>query len=390
MGCLNISGLARYKDKISRFVKWSRLYCNISDLRAEPEYFQKALQVLYVERRLATQMSEFGSMVLIHGLIHRTWDVAKSFEDSLSLWTPGAMTDHQSSSRRGLIHKYLPSIPEFSRWRNSACDCLDELHWEALGASARADRLEGPIFLKLHLARSVLLTPVKELEGLVNAIGSRSRPSQLPHDRLPFYQSYDECYKIVRIWAERDKYKARLAVVHASATFWHVRRYSSDAFMQPFAVFLATIVLWAYSAFSQRRKQQEPHPMEAFENEQQQSQATACGTEDGQVIEGTNNAVEDHNAYPPSESRPVSPRIPEFMHLDRPFDDEIGQRFIRDGDRMKAFMEGVGDLCSEIAPRLVLREGARILRNRCRTWTIAENYAAILDAAALNFQARML
>jgi hypothetical protein len=191
----------------------------------------------------------------------------------------------------------------------------------------------------------------------------------------------------VRTWAERDKYKARLAVVHASATFWHVRRYSSDAFVQPFAVFLATVVLWAYSAFSQLTKQQEPHLRESLEND---THVTADGKEDGQAIEGTNNIVEKHSTHPPPESRPSSPRVPEFMHLDRPFDDEIGQRFIREGDRMKAFMEGVGDLCSENGPQLVLREGARILRNRCRTWTIAENYATVLDAAALNFQAKML
>jgi hypothetical protein len=329
-------------------------------------------------------MSEFGSIVLIHGLIHRTWDVARSFEDYLSLWTPSATTKQQSPSQTELTHKYLPTIPEFSRWRNSACDCLDALHWEALGASARAGGLEGPIFLKLHLARSVLLTPVKELEGLMNVLSSRSRPSQLPHDRLPFLQSYDECYKTVRIWVERDKYKARLAVVHASATFWHVRRYSSDSFVQPFAVFLATIVLWAYSAHSQRRKQREPPLPESFGTKWPRSPAIVDGKEDEQAIEGTSDGIERNHPYPPSESSP------EFMHLDRPFDDEIGQRFIRQGDRMKAFMEGVGDLCAENGPQLVLREGARILRNRCGTWTIAENYATVLDAAALNYKAKIL
>ena len=78
---------------------------------------------------------------------------------------------------------------------------------------------------------------------------------------------------------------------------------------------------------------------------------------------------------------PYSPRIPSFMHIDRPFDDEIAQHFISSGELMKVFLEGVGELCSSTGPKLVLREGAQILR-KTSMWSIAENYATRLESLA--------
>jgi hypothetical protein len=48
-------------------------------------------------------------------------------------------------------------------------------------------------------------------------------------------------------WAIRDQFKARLAIVHAGAMFWHVRRYSTNSFAEPFAIYMSTLVIWAYS-----------------------------------------------------------------------------------------------------------------------------------------------
>jgi hypothetical protein len=77
-------------------------------------------------------------------------------------------------------------------------------------------------------------------------------------------------------------------------------------------------------------------------------------------------------------------RPPAFMHIDRPFDDELAQHFIRAAEHTRAFMEGVGDLCNT-TQTLVLEEGIRILRKRCRTWPISETYVSILKAMAPTF-----
>lgn len=316
-------------------------------------------------------------MILVHAIIHRTWDVARFYSDPLSLWTPTASSSDQVLPREEQPPKYLATIPQFSHWRNAACDCLDVLHWEALGISAKSGGVEGPTFLTLHLARLVLLSPVEELEGLVQAMLPTSQPLTLllPHETFPFRQSLEHCQAIVRIWARSDRYKARLAVLHSAATFWHVRHYASVSFVQPFAIFLATIILWAHGVYGSQNPQTRIAPPDSTPQD--------IG-DDADAIEGMQDDDELDSSPSSASSRRTTPsnlRVPEFMHIDRPFDDEIAQHFIRSGELMKVFLEGVGDLHSATGPKLVLREGARILRTRS-TWTIAEHYAARLEALA--------
>lgn len=155
-------------------------------------------------------------------------------------------------------------------------------------------------------------------------------------------------------WAIDDQYKARLAVIHSGALFWHVRRHSTDSFLEPFGVFLATLVLWAYSTSVQ------------FANRQTQpgAQATAGNT-----------------GAPPSAS-PLSPEPmaadteedsePPFFHIDRPCDDETVQSYVRLGQRMTGHLSRVGDICREGAPKKILGQGREILERRRKGGTGGE------------------
>ena len=177
---------------------------------------QQVLNSLYVEKQFIRPVSDFAKTILVHAIIHRTWDVARFYGDSLSFWVPTASSLENPPPHSVSRHRYLATIPQFSSWRNSACDCLDLLHWEALGMSAKAGGLESPVFLALHVARIVLLTPMKELEGLAQAIIHQPRSNLLPHERLPVHLDFEECQEIVQIWAKRDRYPLRCHSAHVS------------------------------------------------------------------------------------------------------------------------------------------------------------------------------
>jgi hypothetical protein len=81
-------------------------------------------------------------------------------------------------------------------------------------------------------------------------------------------------------------------------------------------------------------------------------------------------------------SRSSSPlRMPDFMHIDRPSDDELGQQYIRSGGQMTAYLEGVGDLCSFHGPKLVLEEGCKLIKNQHPAWR-GETYVRRLKSLA--------
>lgn len=50
-------------------------------------------------------------------------------------------------------------------------------------------------------------------------------------------------------WAIQDQFKAQLSVIHAGALLWHVRRFSTESFMEPFGIYISTLLLWAYIVF---------------------------------------------------------------------------------------------------------------------------------------------
>lgn len=211
---------------------------------------------------------------------------------------------------------WLPDISTYAKWRNSACDVLDILHWHANSVIGVASGMEHPTILHLHLARVVLLTPLSHIVRLARFRAGEAIP--VSDAELASTQNY------VRRWAQEDQHKARLAMIHAGVLFWHVRRYSADAFYEPAGVFLATLAMWAYGTFA----------------------TYTPALKDGES---------------PEDEDDVDALFPTLMRLDRPADDELVQLFVKRGGGMRAVVTGVGNLCSPWGPERVLIEGRKLL-----------------------------
>lgn len=137
---------------------------------------------------------------------------------------------------------------------------------------------------------------------------------------------------------------------HAGALLWHVRRYSSNSFLEPFAIYSATLVIWRYSVSVQIFRR----------HHQGESQVRQYGTMHATADSPQASVLEDTAATSESEDDPE----PSFIHLDRPCDDEMVQTFVRCGHRMTGYMLRVGDICAPSAPKKILKEGVRLLACR--------------------------
>ncbi|KAL7915557.1 C2H2 transcription factor-like protein [Trichoderma velutinum] len=296
----------------STALDWQQLY-NVSTKNLS---LHEVIQILYVEKRLQSSTGEFSRILCIHALFRRTWEVEAYFKQPLTLWSPAA-EKQVIKSKEMSSPVWLPGIQIYSRWRNSACDCLDVLHWHANSVIGAAGGMEHPTVLHLHLARVVLLAPFRHIVQLAHLLTREREPRS--------DQEITETRNHIRRWAVEDQYKARLAMIHAGVSFWHVRRYSVDGFYEPSAVFLATLAMWAYGTFA-------PH---------------------------TSRPVEDSHS-PQSDEDAESP-FPTSMQLDRPADDELVQLFVKRGGTIRANVTGVGNLCSPKGPSRVLLEGRKLL-----------------------------
>jgi hypothetical protein len=238
---------------------------------------------------------------------------------------------------------WLPGIQTYSKWRNSACDCLDILHWHANSVIGAASGMEHPTVLHLHLARVILLTPFRQIVQLAHLMTNESPPTSEELD-IPTLKNH------IQRWALEDQHKARLAMIHAGVLFWHVRRFSADAFYEPSSVFLGTLALWAYGTFAARTS-----PLPQPQGDSQSPQA------------GNNDDEEAESLFPTS------------MQLDRPADDELVQLFVKRGASMKANITGVGNLCSAKGPVRVLVEGRNLLAV-LKTWGERRRGIRVLSA----------
>lgn len=303
---------------------------------------------LYTSKKVVADAGEFARILLIYGLHRRLSEVAIYHSQRLSHWVPKDQGTPQATIIPDLPI-WLPSVPVFRQWQNLTCDSLDVLHWTANATIGEASGFEHPTVLHLHLARVVLLTPISEIVNLARYLagekGAKSE-TEVMVDR-----------QAVHRWALQHQYKARLAAIHAGVVFWHVRRFSSNAFYEPTAVAHAALVLWAFSAFSSKT-------------------ATPPG------LPGVNEVRDSAfaNAHPDadcnsSDSESSSDTI---ILLDRPADDEIVQEFVLNGPRMRANMTGVGDLYGEKGPERVVREGSKILKT-LGCWRVWESWAKVLD-----------
>ncbi|RAL13974.1 putative C2H2 transcription factor [Aspergillus homomorphus CBS 101889] len=286
-----------------------------------------AVLIMYIEKRLVSDIGELSHILLIHALYQRMWEVGDYFRRPLSFWNPTA----KKQSRHTAIPSgsvWLPGIPSYSKWRNSACDSLDILHWAANSAVATAADLRNPTILHLHSARIVLLAPFREIRSLAHSLVT---------DRVRWSDRHQslEWHYILR-WVKHDQFKARLAIIHAGATLLHARGNTSHAFHEPVAVFLATLVLWAYGA---------------------------C------------------YAQLPDRVRPDPGKESTVIHLDQPCDDELVQIFVREGQAIQGVLTGVGDICAPQGPAGVLRAGSETFVD-LMSWGISRKFMSILSRLA--------
>ncbi|KAF5598563.1 transcription factor ZMS1 [Fusarium pseudocircinatum] len=298
--------------------------------------------------------NSFATIVVIHMLVHHRWTAHGYLADAL----------HEiPQTNQPNIHvperKYLGSVPEYIKWRNQCCDCLDVLHWEALSLSAKAEGLEDPVLLHLHLARLSLLAPVQDLLAFADQNTLSGITHMTPSNLYRHGTSTLDPRQTIRIWATQDRYKARLAVIHAGAVLWHVRRYSSDSIVEPFTLFLASLVLWVYGQTSNIRK--------LYESSCTMAQSPLSDNEDS-----VSSATTVHGSFGSRR------RMPSAMQLDRPMDDELVQYFIRSGEDLRLPLEGVDDLCTAEGPLQVLQEVSSLLMEPHKPWSISETYARFL------------
>ena len=386
-----------------------------------------AVEKLYMEKRTDPSLGELHHILLIHALYQKTWEIGTHLKQPLSGWVPTAKT-------RGFLVTpskdtfWLPSYPLYENWRNSACDCLDTLQWHASSIVAKASGLEHSSVLHLHLARIILLTPFQEIQdllfSLIGRYGRSSTAALYVHDGS--YQTQNpgklpQIHKITWRWLREDQHKARLAMVHAGSVFWHIRRYSSNSFYEPAAIYLASIVLFAYGSYKSAALAQVVDGSDNSNNTQtstatplhgidtSSSDAVPSTAGDNQVPNGFGLHIAESSETLPEPGRDEigsvqvpggegddgsddgssaassdsnsSTEHPTFIHLDRPCDDEIVHHFVRRGHNMRGFMSHVGDICT--APAKVLKEGAKLLKTMGPShWGVSREYYNILITLA--------
>ncbi|KAI0008806.1 hypothetical protein F4779DRAFT_628195 [Xylariaceae sp. FL0662B] len=311
-----------------------------------------AVEMLYIEKRMPEHLTEFSINLLIHAVLRRSKEVIQQSQTRLASWTPTAEIQSRIPRQKGFGETWPPSTPLLSKWRNSACDCLDILHWHANSKAARAAGCEQPTIMYLHLSRLVLLTPMAQIQTLASIVNaSPATPSV----------KYIEARSQVLRWAIHDAFKARLSIIHAGAVFWHIRRYSSGGFLEPFAIYAGTLAIWAYSVSLQFARQQGellrlrsaaslPQPSAAHQQDAVDGHTSSPESVTSRVDLGSTPRTETEEAPDPS-----------FIHLDRPCDDEMVQTYLRHGDKMSAYVSRVGNIADETAPRKIVLEGLRLL-----------------------------
>ncbi|KAM0188864.1 hypothetical protein ACHAPI_010376 [Fusarium lateritium] len=323
----------------------------------------EALNLLYMEKRQPPNLTEFGNIILIYAVCRRTKEATYHHETELSRWTPVAHVEPRTEST-SVSESWPPSLQIVSRWRNSACDSFDILHWTANGKAANAGGSEHPTILHLHLSRLYILSPSKYLQKIAGA-AVLLRSADGIHNNV----EYSEACSHLHRWANIDQYKARLSVVHAGALLWHVRRYSSNGFIEPHAIYLATLCIWAYSVFTARKAVSKPHQ--------------ADGTLRSSSIDENHARDESTDTEVAEEQDSEEEPEPSFIHLDRPCDDEMVQVYIRLGHKMNGYMQRVGNICSSDAPAKILKEGIRLLsqtRTKERSWGIETSFVKSLTS----------
>lgn len=321
-------------------------FADIYAISKPPVSLLDALDLIYIEKRLHPQLSQFSQILLIHAIYRRTTEVADQCRMRLSLWSP---TDSVQISVPGPASDqamWPPSSSTFVKWRNAACDSLDVLHCTANSRAAESC-WEEPTILYLHLARLILLSPFVHFQTLAQDPLLRTRsgfPIKTSH-----LEAFEHSRNQVFQWAIRDQFKARLSVIHAGALLWHVRRFSTDNVIEPFGVYIATLLLWAYSLSIQTVK------VHGNTNTTHRDARSSHPLSPDHIPCTASLADEDDTATDQSDAEPS------LIYLDRPLDDELVQMYIRVGNKVSAHLKGVGDISSNGAPVKILKQGYYLL-----------------------------
>ncbi|KAH7379559.1 hypothetical protein BKA66DRAFT_466276 [Pyrenochaeta sp. MPI-SDFR-AT-0127] len=334
----------------------------------QPSTMHDALQSLYLKRRIPQSCSGRGLIPMIYGVVKRTIEVSQQLRQPLKQWMPVSQlqVDPVTEPLPSQV-TWLPANATYAAWRNSGCDCLDLLHWQTHVEIASAIGLEGPQVTHLHLARLLLLTPFNDMVSLARnaSLESTSEKSHLTlhlNSTMGSTLSESPVKNAIMRWITLDDHKGRLSLIHSGAIFWHVRRYARGNFYEPFAVFLATLVLWVYGHYEPQFK------ATLLANK------AAVSRYQSTMGQGTRRSRE-----PIVESSVDADDTPQPIILDRPCDDEIVQLFIREGHMMVPQMFRGVRICSAEGSRKVLDEGIKLL-SRCQRSSSAKagEYAEIL------------
>jgi hypothetical protein len=276
-----------------------------------------AMELVYMEKLLPPHLGEFSSALLVNAIYRNTQNIVSKDHSQLNSWTPSAEAQRRTGDNsRSFQPSWLPTDPTTIKWRNSACDCLDVLHWPANSKVARLSGSEHHTILHLHLARLIILTPTEHIQALASTTVSEHRNPISSETMLRQCSAYHQ----ILDWVVRDRCKARLSIIHCGALYWHIRRHSRDSILEPYGTFIATLVLWAFCMAMQ-------------------------------LPEVVNAVSHDCDREPE----------PRFLHLDRPLDDELVQTFVCMGHKMSAHISHVGNILDQGAPLKVLQEGISLL-----------------------------
>ncbi|KAH0278534.1 hypothetical protein KCU91_g2394, partial [Aureobasidium melanogenum] len=314
-------------------------WMNLKATHKQPMSLTTLLRSIYQQQPLTQELGDFAQIVAVHAVCRRTLEIGYNILDPLSGLDAGQ--HHRGESVRDIY--WLPSDPEYQKWRNKALDCLDTLHWGTHGVIARLQGLEPPAVLHLHMSRLVLLVPYQDVYDLMcEVVSSHGNDASFAHVGNSRSRREDLVAKIW-LWISKDHYKSRLAIVHAGAMFWYIRHHGTGNILEPTSLFVASVILWAYGSFV---------PL------------LQASTDENPPVTSRVDMDEEFD--------------PTMIQIDRPCDDELIQIFIRRGNSMQPHMLGVGNICQPGGAHNVLKVGAKLIKNRCSAWPISKTYENLL------------
>ncbi|KAJ4288479.1 hypothetical protein N0V90_011715 [Kalmusia sp. IMI 367209] len=189
-----------------------------------------ALETMYVEKKLPPDLGELSMGILINAIYRNTKDILVRDQTRLNSWTPTALPQRRSEIP-SVQQDWLPTTRLATKWRNSACDCLDILHWPANSKAARCSGFEHPTILQLHLARLIILTPTSSIETFAAGPGSRNLSSTDLND--------DQAFAIARVQVLQWLPEVSKAITYGSdenpePSFLHLDRPLDDELVQTY------------------------------------------------------------------------------------------------------------------------------------------------------------